>query len=170
MILIIIGCKNSTNPDYNNKFESLTNLDAKAAIALANDWKFTTPKITAHVTPSEVIIDFPDGRTVKKALPDSLMFIAIAPYINGTHTCETHYPSSCDGELKETILKINVKDENGLVLFDGNITTLRNGFFELWLPRNKLITLQINDNTLTGSETFPTKADSRTCITTIKLK
>ncbi|GAB1372784.1 CueP family metal-binding protein [Candidatus Kapaibacterium sp.] len=166
----IISCSNSTDPDYNQFYDSLTGIDAKAAIVLGNDWKDLAPKIKTHVTSTEVIFEFPDGRTVKKNLPTDSFYVAIAPYINNTHECSQHYPSSCTGELFEKIIKIKAEDENGIIFYDSNIPTLKNGFFEIWLPRNKNVKLQIEYNSMKGEETIPTKSDSRTCITTIKLK
>ena len=68
-------------------------------------------------------------------------------------------------------MNITAKDnENGSIYFDGNITTLKHGFFEIWVPRNRNLTLTIKYNDLTGEEILSTNSDSRTCITTIKLK
>ena len=67
--LVIISCNNSTDPDYNKNYESLANLDAKQAIALGNEWRDSAPQIKTHITPTEVIIEFPDGRVVKKNFP-----------------------------------------------------------------------------------------------------
>lgn len=168
--LFYFGCSNSTDPNYNKYYDRLTNADAKTAIALGNEWKYSASKIKTHVTPQEVVIEFPDSRTVKKSLPADQMYIAVAPYINGTHACETHYPSSCEGEMKELTVSLIAKDGSGNFLYNGNIETMKNGFFELWLPRNQNITLQISYNSLSGSETIQTNSNSRTCITTIKLK
>ncbi len=167
---LVISCSNSTDPAYDKNYESLSNADAKQAIALGNEWRDSSPKITTHITPQEVIIDFPDGRIVKKALPDSAMYIAVAPYVTTTHQCQLHYPSSCSGELAEKTIRLTAKDETGSIYFDGNITTLKHGFFEIWLPRNKNIKLQMSYNSLSGEEIIATRNDSRTCITTIKLK
>lgn len=167
---ILLGCSNSIDPNYNSKIDTLTNLDAKQAIALGNEWRDSSPQIKTFITSKEVIIEFPDGREVKKTLPDSLMYIGIAPFINNTHVCSTHYPSSCSGELAEKNLNLIAKDDNGTIYIDGNITTLKHGFFELWLPRNRTIKLFITYNSMTGEETISTNSSSRTCITTIKLK
>ena len=167
---IFLGCSNSTDPDYNSYYDSLTNLSVKESIAKGNEWKFSAPKIKTHVTTSEAVFEFPDGRVVKKPLPSDSFYVGIAPYINGTHTCETHYPSSCDGEIKEQTVKLIASDESGKVLINNSINTMKNGFFELWLPRNKNVKIQIEYNSMKGEETIPTNNDSRTCITTIKLK
>jgi len=170
LVSLLIGCSNSTDPDYNQYYDSLAGLDVKQSIALGNEWKFTAPKIKTHVTSQEAIFEFPSGRVIKKTIPIDSFYVAIAPYINTTHTCETHYPSSCDGEIKEKTLKVIVTDESTNILFNGNIKTLKNGFFELWLPRNKNIKIDIQYNSSIGTEIIPTKDDSRTCITTIKLE
>ncbi|MCW5920516.1 MAG: CueP family metal-binding protein, partial [Bacteroidetes bacterium] len=150
--LFTAGCSNTTEPDYNNLSSDLVNLDAKQSIAKANEWRDSAPKITSHITQTEVIFDFPDGSVVKKALPDSLFYIAVAPYINTTHECTLHYPSSCTGELFEKNVKVKAEDENGSIYFDGNIATLKHGFFEIWLPRNRNITFTIKYNNLVGEE------------------
>ena len=171
LILITFGCSGTTEPDYNNLSSDLVNLDAKQAIAKANEWRDSSPKITSHITQTEVIFDFPDGQTVTKKVPDSIFYLAVAPYINETHECELHYPSSCEGELKVKSMNITAKDnDNGSIYFDGNITTLKHGFFEIWVPRNRNLTLTIKYNDLTGEEILSTNSDSRTCITTMKLK
>lgn len=170
LIAIVSGCSNSTEPDYNKNFDSLTNLNAKQVIALGNEWRDSAPKIKTYITTSEVIMEFPDERVMKKSLPDSLMYLAVAPYFNTTHECEIHYPSSCSGELIEKSVKLTAKDANGTIYFDGNITTLKHGFFEIWLPRNKNIKLVITYDSKVGEESLSTNSDSRTCITTIKLQ
>lgn len=170
IVSIIFGCTNSNDIDYDEYFDSLANLDAKSSIALANEWRFSAPKITSFVTTKEVVFEFPNGKKVTKTLPDSLIYIAVAPYINTTHTCEIHYPSSCQGELTEKTLQLTTKDGTGNLLFEGEITTLKNGFFELWLPRGSNIQLIIKYGRLLGTEAIPIVDVGRTCITTIKLK
>ena len=86
------------------------------------------------------------------------MYIAVAPYINTTHECSNHYPSSCEGELTQKSVKLTAKDDIGNIYFDGNIATLKHGFFEIWLPRNKNIKLTISYNSLNGEETIPTQS------------
>ncbi|MBS4012416.1 MAG: CueP family metal-binding protein [Bacteroidetes bacterium] len=170
LITILLGCSNSSDPDYNSYYESLVNLSTKESIDKANKWKFTAPKIITYVTTSEAIFEFPDGKVLKKALPADSFYVAIAPYKNGTHTCDTHYPSSCEGEIKEQTIKVVAYEVSGNILINNSINTMRNGFFELWLPRNKNVTIHIEYNSIQGEETISTNDDSRTCITTIKLK
>jgi hypothetical protein len=171
LISIIWSCTDTaTNPDYDKDYVTISNLDLKAAISLCNDWKDSNPKITSYITPQELIIKFPDGREVKKSLPADSMYVAIAPYINETHSCSTHYLSSCQAELTGKTFKLTIKDDKEIVLFDGNVLSLKNGFFELWLPRNKTLKLHIEYNLTNCDGTITTNNNSNTCITTMKLK
>ena len=78
--------------------------------------------------------------------------------------------SSCQGELANHIFDVRAIDQNGKLLIDETITTLRNGFFELWLPRNRRIMLRVkgmNRAAIGGIETFD---NSKTCVTTFRLR
>jgi len=66
--------------------------------------------------------------------------------------------------------KIKAVDQDGRVLFDGTIETLRNGFFEVWLPRNRKIDLTVQRNNLKAKGLIETFAGSMTCITTFRLQ
>ena len=71
--------------------------------------------------------------------------------------------------MPEKVFYVRATDQNGNVLVSENISTLRNGFFELWLPRNRQIQLSIEGlgRKVTGRiETFD---KSKTCITTFRL-
>jgi len=65
---------------------------------------------------------------------------------------------------------VKAVDQGGDVLFDGAIKTLRNGFFELWLPRNRKIDLTVAQNGLKANGLIETFAGSMTCITTFRLQ
>ena len=81
-----------------------------------------------------------------------------------------HYMSSCQGELADKQFDVKAIDQDGTVLIDETMTTLQNGFFELWLPRNREIDLTIRgfDRTATGK--IYTYYTSKTCITTFQLR
>ena len=78
--------------------------------------------------------------------------------------------SSCQGELAEKKFKVKAVDQEGKILFDGTIATLRNGFFELWLPRNRSIVLSVHGFNRNASGLIETFDNSRTCITTFRLR
>lgn len=165
--VLALGC--SSTPNYEADYSAIAGLELKPAIALANQWRGTKPQIVSSVSPAELDVRFPDGRELKKPLPATEMYVAVAPYVNSTHTCATHYLSSCQGELKSTAFHLTTKDDAGAQLFDGDITSLDNGFFELWLPRHKTFVLHIVQGSRSVDETIRTNDDSPTCITTARL-
>ena len=78
--------------------------------------------------------------------------------------------SSCQAELPEKEFYVKAVDQDGNVLVDETITTLRNGFFELWLPRDRKIGLRIQGLNRTAKGQITTFDKSNTCITTFRLQ
>jgi len=78
--------------------------------------------------------------------------------------------SSCQAELPEQKFYVKAVDQDGNVLVDNTIATLRNGFFELWLPRNRRIALRVQGLNRTAKGLITTFDDSNTCITTFRLQ
>ena len=77
--------------------------------------------------------------------------------------------SSCQGELPEKEFTVKATDQNGNVLVSEPITTLKNGFFELWLPRNRKINLTIQRFNQKAQGMIDTFDNSKTCVTTFRL-
>lgn len=78
--------------------------------------------------------------------------------------------SSCQAELPEKEFYVKAVDQQGNVLVDETIATLRNGFFELWLPRNRKIGLRVQGLNRTAKGLITTFDNSKTCITTFRLQ
>jgi hypothetical protein len=78
--------------------------------------------------------------------------------------------SSCQGELPEKEFYVKAVDQDGNVLVDETIVTLRNGFFELWLPRNRKIGLRVQELNRTAKGIIKTFDNNKTCITTFRLR
>ena len=78
--------------------------------------------------------------------------------------------SSCQGELPGTNFLVKAVDQKEQVLFNDTITTLRNGFFELWLPRDRMVQLSIQGMNKSVNGLIGTYDDSKTYVTTIQLK
>ena len=65
----------------------LENIDAVQAIAIANERNYSNKEITSYVTPREVVFKSSDDKVIRKIpLPEDKMLVAVAPYINRTHT------------------------------------------------------------------------------------
>ncbi|HEB09981.1 MAG TPA: hypothetical protein ENI06_02065 [Spirochaetales bacterium] len=147
----------------------LDGLDAREALALANKWQTSNPKVTSFITPEKISFEFPNKKTVKISLPEDSMMVALAPYVNSTHPCETHYMSGCQGELVDVPIKVLALQVDGTVLIDRTMKTMSNGFIELWLPRNKNISLTLESMDGKAEGEITTFSDSNTCITTFQL-
>ena len=78
--------------------------------------------------------------------------------------------SSCQAELPEKEFYVKAVDQDGNVLVDETIATLRNGFFELWLPRNRKIGLRVQGLNRTAKGLITTFDNSKTCVTTFQLQ
>ena len=145
-------------------------MDAREALAIANEWKWTREDIRSYVNTQVVAFELPGGKTKKIPLPDDSMVVAVAPYIDQTHQRGVHFMSSCMGELPETTFDVSAVDRNGNTLFNGPVTSLKNGFFELWLPRNRDIRLTVRGSGRKAEGRIGTFDDSKTCVTTFQLK
>ena len=78
--------------------------------------------------------------------------------------------SSCQGELVQTKLNVKAVDQSGTVIMDRPVSTLRSGFMELWLPRNRKINLTISGLNRSATDVITTSDGSATCITTMQLQ
>ena len=147
----------------------LKGLHAGEALALANQWKTEAPYVTSFVTPEEVSFKFDDGEMVNIPIESEKMVVAVAPYINETHPCETHYMSGCQGELINVPVDVVVKSKDGTVIINESMKTMTNGFVELWLPRDMELGVIIESKGLRSDGTISTYSSSNTCVTTFKL-
>ncbi|MCK9365024.1 MAG: hypothetical protein M0P74_15660 [Syntrophales bacterium] len=64
----------------------LADVDVARALAIANEWKWSQKEIKSLVNSREVVFQFPDGKVKKIPLPEDKMVVALAPYIQKTHT------------------------------------------------------------------------------------
>lgn len=64
---------------------------------------------------------------------------------------------------------VGAVDQNGKVLVNETISTLKNGFFELWLPRDRSIKLTIQGAGRQSIGRIGTFDGSKTCVTTFRL-
>lgn len=64
----------------------LQTADAVAALAIANQLKWTNGAIRSYATSREVVFKLPEGKVKKILLPEEKMMVAVAPYFKKTHT------------------------------------------------------------------------------------
>jgi hypothetical protein len=78
--------------------------------------------------------------------------------------------TSCQGEMALKSFELKGIDQNGEIVIDQTINTLRNGFMELWLPRERLISLSIKHMDVAAKGILATFDDSPTCVTTFQMR
>ena len=78
--------------------------------------------------------------------------------------------SSCQGELTQTKFNVKAVDQSGTTIMDKPVSTLKSGFMELWLPRNRTINLTISGQNRSATDVITTSDGSDTCITTMQLQ
>lgn len=78
--------------------------------------------------------------------------------------------TGCQGELVEKEFDVYIEDEDGKVIVDEKITSQPNGFFDLWLPRNKTYLTKIEYDGKSVEAELSTFEDAGTCITNLQLK
>jgi len=150
--------------------EKLIGIDGKTAVAIANKWHGDKIDVVTFVTPEKVNFKFKDGQMISVPLPDDVMMVSIAPYINKTHACATHYISSCDAELKSINIKVLAVTAGGKTLINKTMRTAPTGFLDLWLPRNQAINITVSAKGKSATGKIFTNRDSKTCETTLKLE
>jgi hypothetical protein len=148
----------------------LDGLDARQALALANQWFQEKQPVKSFINAREIVFEFQDGKVRKIALPAKEMMVAIAPYVQKSHTWGVHYLSSCQGELIETEFVVKAVDPSGITLLNQPVKTLKNGFMELWLPRGKTLEVTITGLNRSATGTIETMDNSKTCVTTMQLR
>lgn len=71
--------------------------------------------------------------------------------------------------MVEEEFDVLIVDEDGNVVVDDKIKTMSNGFFDLWLLRDKTYRVTIKKDGKTVESELTTFEDSSTCITTMQL-
>lgn len=150
--------------------DELKGVDGKKAMEIANKWRMKKIDIVTFVTPDTVNFKFKDGETISIPVPNDMMIVSIAPYINKTHECATHYMSSCDAELKNEDMKITAANAGGKIFINKIMKTGPTGFLDLWLPRNQEITIVVSAKGKKATGKIYTYRNSKTCETTLKLE
>jgi hypothetical protein len=125
---------------------------------------------SASITSTQLIVTDSDKRKSVYALPDKEFFVSIAPYVNETHPCTNHSLTGCQGEMVEEEFNVYIEDTEGNVLLEETMKSQKNGFIDLWLPRNKKYRTVITQGDKKVEAEFSTFEGDGTCITTMQLK
>ncbi|KAB8138026.1 hypothetical protein F9U64_06775 [Gracilibacillus oryzae] len=125
--------------------------------------------VSASITSTELIVTESDKRQVSYKLPEEEFFVSIAPFINNTHPCTNHSLTGCQGELVEQPFDVYIEDKEGNVIVNETITSFKNGFIDLWLPRGETFQVKIKHQGKTAKSEISTFEGDNTCITSMKL-
>jgi hypothetical protein len=125
--------------------------------------------ISASITSQQLVVTDEHNKETMYDLPDDEFFVSIAPFETTTHPCAIHSLTGCQGELVEKEFQVLIEDEDGNVVVDKSITSLENGFIDLWLPRDKNFHVTIEHDGKVAESEISTFKDDNTCITTMQL-
>ena len=160
LILILAACNNSTS---NQK-------DIKEIKEVVHDYSVGSfEDVSASITSHELIVTDSNDKETAYKLPEEEFFVSIAPFVKKTHECAIHSLTGCQGELVEKEFDVYIEDSEGNVILDDTIKTQANGFFDLWLPRDKTYQIKIKHDGKASESEISTFEDDATCITTMQL-
>ncbi|KHF38010.1 hypothetical protein LQ50_23980 [Halalkalibacter okhensis] len=77
--------------------------------------------------------------------------------------------TGCQGEMVNEEFDVYIEDMEGHVLIDEAMTSLANGFIDLWLPREKTYRVSITHNGNIAESELSTFEGDETCITYMQL-
>jgi hypothetical protein len=77
--------------------------------------------------------------------------------------------TGCQGELVEETFDVFIEDKDGNVILDEEVVSQKNGFFDLWLPRDQTFNVKIEHNGKVVESEISTFENDGTCITTMQL-
>lgn len=126
--------------------------------------------VLAAVQPFELALSDEAGREASLALPEDEFYLSVAPFLQTTHECHFHSLTTCTGELQSQEIEVLVTDEDGAAVIEDTVTTNPNGFFGLWLPRNRQLTLTCSQDGMSGTAAVSTSGEeAATCLTTLQM-
>ena len=125
--------------------------------------------LIASVYPDELVLT-DNTQEVTLDLPQNLSYLSIAPYVEQTHDCFYHSLTTCQGELSNTTVDVQITDSTtGETVVDEQVATFDNGFVGFWVPSDITGTIEISHDGRTGDSDFTTTDDGATCITDLQL-
>lgn len=164
VVLILVGCSsNSLESRYGLNEMDIQEIvhELNFNVELKNDVSASINGTTLTVKSSDEVLTYDVGDE---------FYLAVAPYINYTHTWTFHSITGCSAELASKEMQVTLTDNNGTVIVDKILETLPNGFFELWLPREIEGVLTVEYEGLSATTTVSTYETDLTCLATMELK
>jgi hypothetical protein len=83
LVTVLSNLAGCAEPPLETKLDGL---DARQALALADQWFQERQPVKSFVNASEIVFEFQDGKRRRIPLPANEMMVAIAPYVQKTHT------------------------------------------------------------------------------------
>ncbi len=124
----------------------------------------------ASITSHELIVNDQDDNERVYQLPKERFFVSIAPYADETHPCAVHSLTGCQGELVNQTFDLSIEDQKGEVIVNDKVTSMENGFIDIWLPRDETYHVTIAKDGKTVEQEISTFEGDNTCITTMQLQ
>lgn len=178
--LVLAGCapaadaEPSPSTDSQAEFLNTYDLDDMDAVEIIDhlDRLETAERpadLIASVYPDELVLT--DNRQeVVLDLPQNLSYLSIAPYVEQTHDCFYHSLTTCQGELSNATVDVEITDSTtGDVVVDEQVATFDNGFVGFWVPSDIDGTIEISYDGRTGTSDFTTTDEGATCVTDLQL-
>lgn len=162
VIFSLVACQNdgsSTNEFNDEEIKELV-----------NDYSISDQSDeVATITGTALTITQSDGQEEVYQLPEDEFFVSIAPFLENTHPCTYHSLTGCQGEMIEQELNVYIENQSGQVVIDQKMTTLANGFIDLWLERDQTYQITITYQGKEAVSQISTFDNDPTCITTMQL-
>lgn len=159
-VLALVGCNDSAE-------EEMDSQETKELVHEYSTGDFED--VSASITSHELIVTDNQEKETSYPLPKDEFFVSIAPFVETTHPCEIHSLTGCQGELVNKEFDVYIEDEEGKVVVDKTMTSLDNGFIDIWLPRDETFQVKIEHEGKTSESEISTFEGDNTCITTMQL-
>lgn len=125
---------------------------------------------SASINATQLVVTDKDDQTKTYTLPEEEFFLSIAPYIEQTHPCAVHSLTGCQGEMKNKEFLVTIHDSEGNTFMkEEPMKTGKNGFMDLWLPRNRTYLIRLVHDGKVAESQLSTYEQDNTCITTMEL-
>src|SRR5699024_1940859 len=126
-----------------------TNLDTDGLKDLVNDYTVDNLEPDSGSITFHGVVVVEDDEEFGYEFHEEEFFVSMAPFINETHECAVHSLTGCQGELVEEDFDVLVTDSSGEVVVDETMTTEKNGFIDLWLPRDETFVVEMTQGSRT---------------------